>query len=44
MFQSFSDDALANPGTFPNKPYFYPGDHDGCLCDAMPLWVGPFSQ
>ena len=44
VFQSFSDDALANPGTFPNKPYFYPGDHDGCLCDAMPLWVGPFSQ
>ena len=44
LFQTFSDDVLLNTGTFPNKPYFYPGDHDGCLCDAMPQWVGPFTQ
>ena len=39
-FARFDDEVLANTSDFPNKPYFYPGDHDGCLCDAMPLWVG----
>jgi hypothetical protein len=41
-FGSFSDDVLLNTTGFPNKDHFYPGDHDGCLCDAMPLWVGVF--
>jgi hypothetical protein len=38
-FASFTDDALANNGEWPDVPFYYPGDHDGCLCDAMPLWV-----
>lgn len=22
-------------------PYFHPGDHDGCLCDYVPVWAIP---
>jgi hypothetical protein len=22
-------------------PYFHPGDHDGCLCDFIPVWAIP---
>ena len=40
-FDLFTSDALANTsGNWPYVAYYYPGDHDGCLCDAMPLWVG----
>jgi hypothetical protein len=37
-FANFDDEALANSEGFPDNAYFMPGDHDGCLCDAMPLW------
>ena len=38
-FTSFTDPALANTGDFPNNAFFLPGDHAGCLCDFMPLWI-----
>jgi len=41
QFESFDDDALANPGDFPANQYFVPGDHDGCVCDFMPIFLGP---
>jgi hypothetical protein len=37
-FTSFTDDALANPGTFPPEPFFQAGDHDGCGCDVIPIY------
>lgn len=37
-FTSFTDDALATPGTFPPEPYLAPGDHDGCACDVIPIY------
>lgn len=41
QFSSFDDPALANSGSWPDNEYYLPGDHDGCLCDATPLWVTP---
>jgi hypothetical protein len=38
-FSSFTDSALQNTGDWPDNAYFLPGDHPGCLCDAMPMWV-----
>jgi hypothetical protein len=37
-FDSFTDDVLANTGDWPPVEYYLPGDHSGCLCDAVPLW------
>ena len=55
QFTAFDDDALLNPEDWPPVQYLCPGDHDGCLCDAMPIWAttdspdlvrpnGPISQ
>lgn len=41
QFVNFDDDALANPGDWPPVAYLMPGDHQGCLCDAAPLWDFP---
>lgn len=38
-FTDFTDDALKNDTDFPANQYFFPGDHNGCLCDANCLWV-----
>lgn len=38
QFESFDDDVLANTGDWPDNSSYLPGDHDGCLCDAAPLW------
>lgn len=38
QFQTFTDDVLANPDSFPAYDYYTPGDHDGCSCDFYPLW------
>lgn len=38
-FVTFSDDVLESDGGWPYVAYYYPGDHDGCLCDAMPVLV-----
>lgn len=32
-FDSWDDPLLLNNGSFPRTPYFFPGDHDGCVCD-----------
>lgn len=34
-FQDFSE--LENAASFPDSDYFFPGDHDGCGCDAVPV-------
>jgi hypothetical protein len=39
-FTSFTDDALANTGDWPENDYYFPGDHDGCSCDYSTTW-GP---
>lgn len=37
-FTGPDDPAIANlSGDFPYEPYFYGGDHDGCLCDWEPI-------
>ena len=41
QFESFDAEALANHGDWPDNAYFMPGDHDGCLCDFMPIWMSP---
>lgn len=38
-FTDFTDPALANDGDFPNNAFFFPGDHNGCMCDATAMWV-----
>lgn len=38
-FEAWDDDVLANNGGWPDVPYFMPGDHGGCACDAMPTYV-----
>ena len=40
-FNSFDDTDLANDSDFPSNAYFFPGDHAGCTCDTIPLWVTP---
>jgi hypothetical protein len=37
-FTSFSDEALANRDSFPGEPFYVPGDHNGCACDAIPIY------
>lgn len=37
-FAAWDDPLLTNPETFPATPYFFPGDHVGCLCDAIPIF------
>jgi hypothetical protein len=41
QFVNFDDDVLANPDSFPPNQYLFPGDHGGCLCDAVALWDFP---
>ena len=37
FFRDWQDDALIAGGTFPGVSHYYPGDHRGCLCDAIPV-------
>lgn len=39
IFRSWDDASLTNAGGFPSRAYFYPGDHKGCQCDAVPVLV-----
>lgn len=41
LFQSFESDELSADGSFVDSSYFYPGDHDGCVCDVAPVILGP---
>jgi hypothetical protein len=39
-FPSWLDARLRTPAEYAwVGPYFHPGDHNGCLCHAIPLWV-----
>lgn len=38
-FESFTDDVLSNSESFPIGDYFFPGDHDGCRCQAVPTMI-----
>lgn len=39
IFRTWDDAALTNGGRFPHGSYYYPGDHRGCQCDAVPVLV-----
>lgn len=36
-FATFDDPALANDEGWPPFAFYMPGDHDGCLCDFIPI-------
>lgn len=38
-FINFDDDVLANKEGWPEFAFYIPGDHDGCLCDAVPIII-----
>lgn len=38
-FEAWDDDVLVNSEGWPDVPYFMPGDHSGCACDAVPTYV-----
>ena len=38
-FEAFDDEQLRNREPWPNVQFLTPGDHDGCRCDAYPLWA-----
>jgi hypothetical protein len=38
VFRDWQDDQLTAGGTFPATSHYYPGDHRGCLCDAVPIF------
>jgi hypothetical protein len=40
QFTSFTDDVLANPNDFPSNQWLVAGDHGGCSCTIVPLWIG----
>lgn len=41
FFSNFDDPVLSNTEGWPDTPFFYPGDHDGCVCDFMPAITLP---
>lgn len=40
-FENFDDAVLANSEGWPDTTNFYPGDHNGCVCDFEPVIIGP---
>lgn len=38
-FESFESDVLANSEGFPANAFFFPGDHQGCVCDFVPMYT-----
>jgi hypothetical protein len=38
-FSSWNDPVLTNFAAWPPEQRYFPGDHDGCLCDAVPTLV-----
>lgn len=43
-FTGWADDTLSTlhfPGYEWVGPYLHPGDHDGCMCDYVPVWAIP---
>lgn len=41
VFDSFTDPQLKVIGGFPKTGLLFPGDHRGCICSAIPIWVTP---
>lgn len=39
QFRNFDDPSLANTDSFPEAPFYMPGDHAGCVCDFTPVIV-----
>jgi hypothetical protein len=39
QFVSFDSEVLANTTGWPDNQYYIPGDHAGCGCDAVPIYV-----
>lgn len=39
-FENFDDPLLSNGDSFPPEPFYAPGDHNGCRCDFLPVFVG----
>lgn len=39
-FSDWNDEALSTAGTFGDwvGDFYFPGDHGGCRCDAIPVW------
>lgn len=42
IFRAWDATELTNAGGFPAGAFFYPGDHKGCQCDAVPVLVYAF--
>ncbi len=40
-FVNFDDAVLSNSDSFPETPFYYPGDHSGCVCDFEPIIITP---
>jgi hypothetical protein len=40
-FVEFDDPRLANTGDWPAVAFFAAGDHDGCGCDVVPIYLSP---
>lgn len=41
VFARWDDPRLVNTSGFPAADFFYPGDHPGCVCDAVPTLFEP---
>lgn len=39
QFANFDDEALSAVGSWIPFDYFFPGDHDGCICDFIPIYT-----
>jgi len=37
-FDSWEDPGLANFESWPANSFYYPGDHDGCMCVERPVY------
>jgi hypothetical protein len=44
QFDSWDDPALSNGTAWPRTSHYYPGDHRGCQCDAVPVLVAQASR
>lgn len=40
-FTGWADPVLANTGSWPYNPFYFPGDHKGCECDVYPILATP---
>lgn len=38
QFTGWDDPRLANPDSWPPVPFYFPGDHDYCRCESVPVF------